>query len=46
MPQPTPSPGQEQDEFISECVSHPTMKKEYPDIEQRLGVCYTIWRNK
>jgi len=44
MPIPQPRTGETQDSFISRCVSDDTMKKEYPDIKQRLAVCFTNWK--
>lgn len=46
MPIPEPTIGEEQDDFIQRCVSTKTMKDEFPDVKQRLGVCYNKWREK
>lgn len=46
MPIPTPQIGEDQDVFIQRCVSTESMKNEFPDIKQRLGVCYTQWTEK
>ena len=46
MPLPKPKPTEIQSEFIDRCMSNPTMKKEYTDVDQRLAVCYTQWREK
>lgn len=45
MPIPKPNPGEKESAYISRCMSDETMNKEYPDREQRAGVCYSIWRN-
>ena len=46
MPIPQPKAGEEQDAFISRCMSDEAMKKEYPDQKQRSGVCFSQWRRK
>lgn len=43
MPFPKPKKGENQDDFISRCMSNETMKKEYDDNDQRLAVCYSLW---
>src|SRR5215475_227302 len=43
MPLPKPSKGQTLDEWISACMGHETMKKDYPDTDQRLAVCFSQW---
>ena len=43
MPMPEPDEDQSRDEFVSECMSDDTMKREY-EREQRIAVCYSIWR--
>src|SRR5262245_12307539 len=40
MPLPTPNDGESQNDFIQRCVANPTMKNDYPDMKQRLAVCY------
>lgn len=44
MPLPKPRKGEEEDDFISRCMSE--TKEEYPDREQRLAVCYRQWREE
>jgi len=46
MPLPTVSKGEEQDDFISRCMSSEVMKKEYSEQKQRLAVCYSQFRRK
>jgi len=44
MPIPTPSGGESQDAFIGRCMAQ--MKKEFPDREQRVAVCFSAWKDK
>ncbi len=44
MPLPKPNTGESQDDFISRCMSDDTAQEEFPDQEQRLGVCFSQWR--
>ncbi len=44
MPLPTPKEGEEENDFISRCMSNNTMKEEFPDQEQRNAVCYRQYR--
>lgn len=47
MPIPKPKKNKEdRNKFISRCMGNANMKKEFPDIKQRLGVCYSRWRKK
>ena len=46
MPLPNPKPGEDQKAYMNRCVSDPVMKKEYPNQQQRLAVCYTQWRDR
>lgn len=46
MPLPTPSKGEDQDAFISRCMSNPTTRKEFPGQKQRSAVCFSQWRRK
>jgi len=39
MPLPAPREGEDKNAFISRCLSDPVMKKEYPEIDQRVAVC-------
>ena len=43
MPIPTPGQDETKDEFIERCMGDETMKEEYPDGDQRLGVCMAQW---
>ncbi len=44
MPLPKPRQDENQQSFISRCLSSDVMKDEYPDEDQRTAVCYTQWR--
>jgi len=46
MPIPKPKIGEGQDDFISRCMSDDVMNQEYPENEQRAGVCHTRWKTK
>lgn len=46
MPIPTRRAGEEQDAFVSRCMSNKTMLREYPDQEQRAAICYRQARAK
>lgn len=46
MPIPKPKKGESQGDFISRCVSSATMKEEYPDGNDRLGVCFGSWNKE
>jgi len=46
MPIPTPNKNEDQNSFISRCMSNKTMRSEYPDQKQRSAICYTKWREK
>lgn len=46
MPLPTPTEGQSEDDFVESCMINPTMKKEFPDKDQRLAVCFEQYRKK
>jgi hypothetical protein len=39
MPIPKPNKNQDKQKFVSECMSDPVMKKEYPDTKQRVAIC-------
>lgn len=43
MPIPSPSQNEDRDEFIERCMEDETMRDEFPDSDQRLGVCETQW---
>lgn len=44
MPIPTPRRGEDEDTFMSRCMSSDTMNEDYPDQEQRAAVCFRQWR--
>ena len=46
MPIPKPTTNESEDEFISRCMGDDTMNEDYPDQEQRSGVCFSTWRNR
>jgi hypothetical protein len=46
MPLPVPQKGQSRDEFVSQCMSNETMKKEFPKASQRVAVCLSQWARK
>lgn len=46
MPLPKPKKDEKQDDFIERCMSNDTMKKEFPDNDQRLAVCFKQWKEK
>lgn len=45
MPMPKPKPNEEQSDWVSRCMSNPTMNDEFPDQAQRVAVCHQIWRD-
>ena len=46
MPLPKPSEDEEQDDFIKRCMSNDIMNNEYPDTDQRLAVCNSLWEDR
>ncbi len=46
MPLPEPNKGESQDEFVERCMGNETMKDEFPDNDQRLGVCHSQWKKR
>ena len=46
MPIPKPKPDESKEEFMERCMDDEVMKKEYPDNDQRLGVCFGQWGKK
>ena len=46
MPAPRPHKGESRDDFIGRCMSDDVMKREKPDQQQRLGMCFGIWNGK
>ena len=39
MPIPKPEPNEDKQKFVSRCMSSETMKKDYPNSQQRVAVC-------
>lgn len=46
MPLPSPKKGEQRQAFVERCMANATAKREFPDEEQRLGVCHSQWRKK
>jgi phage I-like protein len=46
MPLPTPESGETRNEFLNRCMINETVKKEFPDNEQRTAVCISQWEKK
>ena len=46
MPLPKPKAGEKQIEFINRCMTNSSVRSEFPDENQRLAVCYNIYRKK
>ena len=46
MPLPKPKAEEAQRDFMIRCNSDDVMKKEYPNEQQRLAVCYVTWRDR
>lgn len=44
MPLPKPKENEKYEEFIQRCASDDTMNKEYPDEDQRIAVCHSLWK--
>lgn len=44
MPLPTSQKNQEKDSFMQDCMSDPTMNKDFKDQKQRAAVCYRQFR--
>jgi len=45
MPLPKPTEGELHREFMDRCILDDTMNLEYPNIQQRLAMCYLQWRD-
>lgn len=43
MPLPEVKKGESSDKWWERCMSDENMKKEFPDIKVRRGVCYSKW---
>jgi len=46
MPLPKPEKNEDKTKFLDRCIKNNTIKTEYPDINQRIAVCNTQWKNK
>ena len=46
MPIPSPNKDENQQEFVSRCMSNSTMVSEYPDKKQRAAVCFNKWEKR
>jgi len=46
MPLPKPTKSQKESDFVSHCMSSKIMKREYPDREQRLAICFNQFRRR
>lgn len=46
MPLPKPVLSENEQQFISRCMTDPTMQGDYPDTPQRAAVCYVQWRER
>lgn len=45
MPIPSPNKNEDKQKFVARCMSNETMKKEYPDSQQRIAVCLNQTRS-
>jgi len=43
MPIPKPTAGEKEKEFISRCSADDVMNREYPNRQQRVGICHSAW---
>jgi len=46
MPLPKPKPNETRKDFMTRCISNPTMVKEYKKTDQRIAVCSTLFEKK
>lgn len=46
MPLPKPHTNETESAFMTRCMADPTMEEEYPDSDQRLAVCNSLWENE
>ena len=46
LPIPKPKRGESKDEYVHRFMRNDAMKREYPDIKQRLAVAYSEWRGR
>lgn len=46
MPIPEPQGKEKKSKFMARCISDPVMRKEFPDINQRIAVCLSKNKSK
>ena len=46
MPLPSPQNGESSEDYIGRCMDDSTMSDEYPDNDQRLAVCQSLYQDK
>ncbi len=46
MPLPKPTSEEQQASFMKRCITDSTMETEYPNLQQRMAVCYMQWKNR
>jgi len=46
MPLPKPKSGEKKGTFIIRCINDEVMKREYPERDQRVAVCYAIYKEE
>ncbi len=46
MPLPKPEKNEDKTKFLDRCLKDNTIKTEYPNINQRIAVCNSQWKNK
>ena len=46
MPLPKVHKNEEKKKFISRCSADPVMNREYPDTNQRVAICYSIYKDR
>lgn len=44
MPLISPKKNQSENDFVSSCMSDPTMSQEYKDAKQRVAVCHSLFK--
>jgi hypothetical protein len=46
MPLPKPNKGENRYQFMHRCINNVITKRDFPDPEQRVAVCSTIWKEE
>jgi len=46
VPLPSPRKNEDKNRFINRCMESETMKREFPDTDQRVAVCHDRWRKR